>query len=221
MVTHKQGIATSQVEYNVKHKLAYERVKRLMDITIALLLILFLLPLLIAIAVLIKIDDHEGKIFFYQERMGQNEKTFRMYKFRSMCSDAEDKLAALLAQNEADGAMFKMKDDPRITHVGKHLRSLSLDELPQLFNVLKGDMSLVGPRPCLTREFVDYSDYDKQRLMVKPGITGLWQVSGRSGLSFEQMIEMDLRYINQLSIVNDIKILLKTFIVVCKKENAY
>lgn len=221
MVTHKQNITSEHVEYIVTHKQAYERVKRLMDITISLFMIIFLLPLLVAIAVLIKIDDPEGKIFFYQERIGRNEKTFKMYKFRSMCSDAEERLAALLKQNEADGAMFKMKDDPRITRVGKHLRSLSLDELPQLFNVLKGEMSLVGPRPCLTREFVDYSEYDKQRVMVKPGITGLWQVSGRSGLSFEQMIEMDLMYINHVSTLNDVRILLKTFIVVCKKENAY
>ncbi|SFC09670.1 Sugar transferase involved in LPS biosynthesis (colanic, teichoic acid) [Alkalibacterium subtropicum] len=221
MASEKTRYSTNSVTLELKENLSYDLFKRTLDITAGLFLILFLLPLLVVISVLVKIDDPHGKIFFCQERVGKGEKVFKMYKFRSMYSDAEKRLEELLQYNEMEGAMFKMKDDPRVTRVGKFLRALSLDELPQLINVVQGEMSLVGPRPPLIREMEEYTDYDKQRLMVKPGITGLWQVSGRSSVSFPQMVELDLEYIRDLSLKNDMIILLKTVKVVLKSEDAY
>jgi len=167
---------------------------------------------------LIKVGEPEAPVFFKQLRVGKNGKEFYMYKFRSMCVDAENQLDGLLNQNDVDGAMFKMKNDPRVTRVGRFIRKTSLDEFPQLWNVLKGDMSLVGPRPPLLKEVNQYTSYDKQRLTVTPGCTGLWQISGRNGLSFDQMVELDLQYIENLSLMNDIKILLKTVRVVFKGD---
>ncbi|GAB2498689.1 sugar transferase [Alkalibacterium psychrotolerans] len=207
--------------YNKKYTALFPIVKRIFDVLLSLVSIILLLPLLLLISFCIKISDFRAPVFFVQERIGLNETPFKMFKFRSMCTDAEKKLNGLLDKNEAEGALFKMKEDPRITTIGKFLRAYSLDELPQLFNVLKGDMSLIGPRPCLMREFQLYSDYHKNRLVVKPGITGLWQVSGRSGLTFDQMVELDIYYINNQSFKNDMKIFFKTFFVVFKKENAY
>ncbi len=199
----------------------YSMLKRLMDITGALAGIIVLLPLFIIVAIAIKLEDPKGSVFFYQTRVGKNEQTFRMFKFRSMLTNAEAKLAELLAQNEVSGAMFKMKDDPRITKVGRFIRKTSIDELPQLINVLRGEMSLVGPRPPLTREVAEYSEYDKQRLAVTPGCTGLWQVSGRSNLSFKQMVELDLKYIDQRCIMFDIKIMLRTVKAIVASNDAY
>lgn len=207
--------------YSKKYTALFPIVKRIFDVLLSLGSIVLLLPLLLLIAFCIKVSDFRAPVFFVQERIGLNETPFKMFKFRSMCTDAEKKLDGLLNKNEAEGALFKMKEDPRITTIGKFLRAYSLDELPQLFNVLKGDMSLIGPRPCLMREFQLYSDYHKNRLVVKPGITGLWQVSGRSGLTFDQMVELDIYYINNQSFKNDVKIFFKTFLVVFKKENAY
>ncbi len=138
-----------------------------------------------------------------------------------MVSNAEEKLKDLLAKNEIEGAMFKMKNDPRITKIGKFIRKTSIDELPQLINVLRGDMSLVGPRPPLTREVAEYTDYDKLRLTVKPGCTGLWQVSGRNELSFKEMVELDLKYIQNRSIGADLKIIFKTFKVLLGAKDAF
>lgn len=199
----------------------YSIIKRLIDIMGALFFLIFFLPLFIIIAVLIKWDDPSGSIFFAQDRVGKNQEKIKMYKFRTMYTNSESQLQELLKLNEVKGAMFKMKDDPRITKVGRHLRKYSLDELPQMFNVLIGNMSLVGPRPPLPREVLLYTSYDKQRLLVKPGITGLWQISGRNALSFQEMVELDLQYIRTLSVWNDIKILLKTVIVVIKSKDAY
>jgi len=196
-------------------------IKRTIDVFFSLLALIILLPILLLITACIKLTDFSSPVIFVQERIGIDGKNFNMYKFRSMCPDAEDKLQLLLDKNEADGAMFKIKDDPRVTPIGRVLRNYSLDELPQFYNVLRGDMSLIGPRPCLYRELQNYTEHDKLRLKVKPGITGLWQVSGRSGLSFEQMIELDLAYIKTMSVKNDLKILFKTMIVVFKSENAY
>lgn len=207
--------------YGKKYTALFPIVKRIFDVLLSLVSIVLLLPLLLLISFCIKFSDFRAPVFFVQERIGLNETPFKMFKFRSMCTDAEKKLDALLDINEAEGALFKMKEDPRITKIGKFLRAYSLDELPQLFNVLRGDMSLIGPRPCLVREFQLYSDYHKNRLVVKPGITGLWQVSGRSGLTFDQMVELDIYYINNQSFKNDMKIFFKTFFVVFKKENAY
>lgn len=221
MATEKSRFSANSATFELEESLSYELVKRTMDITAALSLIVFLFPLLVLIAVLIKIDDPNGKVFFCQQRIGKDEKIFKMYKFRSMYCDAEKRLEELLQYNEMDGAMFKMKDDPRVTRIGKFIRALSLDELPQLINVVQGEMSLVGPRPPLVREVAEYTVYDKQRLLVKPGITGLWQVSGRSSVSFPEMVELDLEYIRCLSLKNDIIILLKTVKVVLKSEDAY
>jgi lipopolysaccharide/colanic/teichoic acid biosynthesis glycosyltransferase len=138
-----------------------------------------------------------------------------------MVSNAEDKLQDLLKSNEVSGAMFKMKDDPRITKVGKFIRKTSIDELPQLLNVLNGDMSLVGPRPPLPREVAEYTNYDKQRLLVTPGCTGLWQVSGRNSIGFEEMVELDLQYINNRNLLVDTKIILKTVLVLFGSKDAY
>jgi lipopolysaccharide/colanic/teichoic acid biosynthesis glycosyltransferase len=195
--------------------------KRAIDIIGSSAGIIFLSFLFILIAILIKLEDPKGTIFFSQKRVGLNGREFKMYKFRSMVSNAEEKLAELLKHNEISGAMFKMKDDPRITKVGKFIRKTSIDELPQLFNVFKGDMSLVGPRPPLSREVALYSDYDKQRLMVTPGCTGLWQVSGRNSVGFEEMVELDLEYIRKCSLYYDIKIILKTVLVLFGSKDAF
>ncbi|MBY0063444.1 sugar transferase [Priestia aryabhattai] len=195
--------------------------KRSIDVIGALVGLIFLSWLFIIIAILIKIEDPKGPILFTQKRVGKDGKEFNMYKFRSMVSNAEDLLKDLLKFNEVSGAMFKMKDDPRITKVGKFIRKTSIDELPQLLNVLKGEMSLVGPRPALPREVELYTSHDKQRLKVIPGCTGLWQVSGRSNLGFKEMVELDLRYIKDSSILFDMKIIYKTVIVLFGSKDAY
>lgn len=199
----------------------YRFIKRLIDIIGSSIGLILLLPLFLIVATLMKKEEPKGPIFFSQTRVGKNEKQFKMYKFRSMCVDAEAKLDELLKHNEVDGAMFKMKDDPRVTKIGKFIRKTSIDELPQLWNVLKGDMSLVGPRPPLLREVAEYTAYDKQRLLVKPGCTGLWQVSGRNEVGFDEMVELDIQYIQQLSIWNDVKIIFKTVGVMIRPNSAY
>ena len=195
--------------------------KRMTDFVLALVGLILLSPVFLIVAFLIKWDDPKGTVFFSQERVGKDGELFRMYKFRSMYVDAEERLANLLEYNEVSGAMFKMKEDPRVTKIGACIRKCSIDELPQLFNVLMGDMSLVGPRPALIREVAEYTSHDKQRLLVTPGISGLWQVSGRSRLTFAQMVELDLEYVTRRSYWMDIKILLKTIKVVCTGDGAY
>ncbi|PRA94487.1 MULTISPECIES: sugar transferase [Bacillaceae] len=213
----KHLLTANQVNAN----LTYLRIKRLIDILGSLIGIIILLPVLLVVALLIKIEDPRGPIFFKQVRIGKNETEFHMYKFRSMVSNAEEQLKELLALNDVTGAMFKMKDDPRVTKIGKIIRKTSIDELPQLWNVLKGEMSLVGPRPPLLREVKEYSPYDKQRLLVTPGCTGLWQVSGRSNVGFEDMVELDLYYIQKKSVRLDLKIIIKTFRVLIGAKDAY
>ncbi|PEF41188.1 multidrug MFS transporter [Bacillus sp. AFS094228] len=195
--------------------------KRLIDIFGSIIGLILLSPIFLIVAILIKIEDPKGPVFFKQARVGKGETEFQMYKFRSMVSNAEEQLKDLLALNEVSGAMFKMKNDPRITKIGKFIRRTSIDELPQLWNVLKGEMSLVGPRPPVLREIDEYSSYDKQRLLVTPGCTGLWQVSGRSNLTFNMMVELDLKYINQRTIYFDIKIIFKTLFVLFGSKDAY
>ncbi len=199
----------------------YNRAKRVMDITGALLGLILFAPLFVIVAILIKLESPRGPVFYSQIRIGKDMKPFRMYKFRSMVPDAEQRLPELLSRNEIEGAMFKIKDDPRITRVGKWIRKTSIDELPQLFNVLKGDMSLVGPRPPLPREVEEYTELDKLRLTVPGGCTGLWQVNGRNHLNFRQMVELDLEYIRNRSLLQDIKIILKTFKVLLGAKDAY
>jgi exopolysaccharide biosynthesis polyprenyl glycosylphosphotransferase len=195
-------------------------VKRAIDIAGAIvgLLITAVITVFVAPAILI---ESPGPLFFKQKRVGKNGRYFYMYKFRSMYKDAEERKKALMEQNEMKGLMFKMTDDPRITKVGKFIRATSIDELPQFFNVLKGDMSLVGTRPPTVDEFMQYAGYHKRRLSIKPGITGLWQVSGRSNIEdFEEVVKLDLEYIDNWSIALDIKILLKTVLVVFKKDGS-
>lgn len=205
----------------IEKKYFYRFVKRLIDIIGSLIGLILLSPLFLIVIVLMKKEEPKGPIFFSQTRVGKNEKKFKMFKFRSMCVDAEEKLVELLKHNEVDGAMFKMKEDPRVTKVGKFIRKTSIDELPQLWNVLKGEMSLVGPRPPLLREVEEYTEYDKQRLLVKPGCTGLWQVSGRNDVGFDDMVALDIQYIQRLSILNDVRIILKTVGIMVKPNSAY
>ncbi len=195
-------------------------VKRAMDVTIALIGLILLLPLFGLLALLIKLDS-DGPVFFAQIRVGKGEHLFTCYKFRSMRQGAEAEQERLRELNEADGPIFKIRDDPRITRVGRVLRRLSLDELPQLFNVLMGHMSLVGPRPAPPSEVQRYQSWHKRRLEVAPGMTGLWQVSGRSELSFDEMVLLDLYYIEQWSPVLDVQILLRTLPNMISGEGAY
>lgn len=183
--------------------------KRTFDIIASLLGLIVLTPLLIIVALVVKLDSR-GPVIFAQERSGHKGKIFKMYKFRSMVQDAEKRLKELEDLNECSGHMFKMKDDPRITRVGKFIRKTSIDELPQLFNVLIGDMSIVGPRPPIIREVVQYDDWHRLRLSVKPGLTGLWQTSGRSEIGFEEMVRLDLKYIRERGFWYDMKLILKT-----------
>lgn len=199
----------------------YRIFKRIFDFVASLLGLIVLSPLFLIIAIAIKIEDPRGPVFYSQIRLGKGQSPFKMYKFRSMIVDADKYLKELLKKNEVDGAMFKMKEDPRITKVGQFIRKYSIDELPQLLNVLLGNMSLVGPRPPLPREVAEYTDYDKQRLLVKPGCTGLWQVSGRNDVGFHEMVELDLKYINHRDASFDIQILLKTVLIFVKPNGAY
>ncbi|CDF57719.1 sugar transferase [Thermobrachium celere] len=198
----------------------YEITKRLIDIIGSLFGIILLSPIFIITAIAIKLDS-KGPIFFIQERCGKDGKIFKMFKFRSMCVDAEEKLKELIKKNEMSGPAFKMKDDPRITKVGKFIRKTSIDELPQLFNVLKGDMSLVGPRPPIVREVKQYTPYQMQRLLVKPGLTCYWQVMGRNKINdFDEWVELDIKYIKERSFWLDMKLIFKTFFVLFGDENA-
>ncbi|MGG0744646.1 sugar transferase [Priestia megaterium] len=199
----------------------YIFVKRLIDILGSLTGIILLSWLFIIISIAIKVEDPKGPIFFKQKRIGKNGSEFHMYKFRSMVSNAEEMLESLLAHNEVSGAMFKMKNDPRITRIGRFIRKTSIDELPQLWNVLRGNMSLVGPRPPLPREVQEYTFHHKQRLLVTPGCTGLWQVSGRNNVGFEEMVELDLKYIEKRTIWFDIKIIFKTIKCMVAPNSAY
>lgn len=198
----------------------YRFCKRLGDIVLSLIGLIFLSPLFLVVALMIKLEDGES-VFYIQERNGINGKVFRMYKFRSMCMNAETIHKELLNQNELDGPAFKMKNDPRVTRVGKFIRKTSIDELPQLINIMKGDMSIVGPRPLPTYETAQCNDYQNQRLLVKPGLTCYWQCSGRNDISFDEWIEMDLRYIKEAGIWTDTKLILKTFGAVVRSEGAY
>jgi exopolysaccharide biosynthesis polyprenyl glycosylphosphotransferase len=203
----------------IRNKLA-RNLKRILDFVVALAMIIVASPLMILTALAIKLDS-PGPVLFRQTRVGKWGEQFPCYKFRSMYTDAEQRLKDLAALNEADGPVFKIKDDPRVTRVGRIIRKLSIDELPQLFNVLKGEMSLVGPRPALPREVAQY-EYDQiRRLHATPGITGLQQVSGRSDVDFKRWVELDLQYIAEQSLWKDIQILLRTIPAVLWSKGAY
>ncbi|MBD8069405.1 sugar transferase [Bacillus sp. PS06] len=205
----------------LEEKRIYLFLKRVIDLVGSIVGILIVSPILIFVSLLIKIEDPSGPILFSQTRVGKNGKEFTMYKFRSMVTDAEKRIEDLLKYNEVSGAMFKMKEDPRVTKIGKFIRKTSIDELPQLWNVLIGDMSLVGPRPPLPREVLEYTKYDSQRLIVTPGCTGFWQVNGRNSVGFNEMVELDLEYIRNRSVFVDIKILFKTVKVLFGSKDAF
>ena len=194
-------------------------IKRAIDVVASGLGLIFLAPLLVPVALLVKKDG--GPIFFLQERVGYRGTPFHMIKFRSMVTNAEELKKELMDRNEGNGVLFKMADDPRITKIGKFIRKYSIDELPQLWNVFIGDMSLVGPRPPLPSEVEQYEEDAYRRLLVKPGITGLWQVSGRSNLSWEESIRLDLYYVENWSVMRDIVILFRTVRAVFAKDGAY
>jgi len=196
------------------------RVKRALDLTLALLALLLLAPLLLAVALAIKLTSH-GPVLYASERVGLGQRRFHCLKFRTMYADADVRQVDLEAMNEADGAIFKIRDDPRITPIGRFLRKTSLDEMPQLINVIRGEMSLVGPRPLPMRDNDLMEDWHKHRHVVLPGLTGLWQISGRSELSFDQMIELDLRYIENWSLRSDLAIMGRTIGVILFGRGAY
>ena len=198
----------------------YEVIKRLIDVVCSFMGVLLLSPLFIIIAIIIKTTS-KGPVFFSQKRVGKNGREFDMYKFRSMVVNAEELKEKLAAQNEMSGPMFKMKDDPRVTKVGKFIRKTSIDELPQLWNVLKGDMSLVGPRPSLPKEVAQFEDWMHKRLEVKPGLTCYWQVSGRNNIDFEDWMKLDIRYVDERSTWIDIKLIFKTVGVLFGDKNAH
>ncbi|RMH59192.1 MAG: sugar transferase [Zetaproteobacteria bacterium] len=196
-------------------------VKRVFDVVVSLLAIIVLSPVFLLTWLAIKLEDG-GPALFVQQRVGRHGKLFPMYKFRSMVVDAEKIKAQLMDKNESGGGvLFKMKNDPRVTRVGRVIRKYSIDELPQLFNVLKGDMSLVGPRPALPSEVAKYSVRDRMRLEVRPGLTCLWQIGGRSDIDFEGQVRLDVQYIREQGFWNDVKILLKTIPAVLLGKGAY
>lgn len=202
-----------------ENKIIYNFIKRLIDIFVSLLGLIVLLPILIIIPVIIRIDSR-GPIIFSQDRIGKNGDIFKMYKFRSMVVNAESLKEELANKNEMSGPMFKMKDDPRITKIGKFIRKTSIDELPQLINVLKGEMSLVGPRPSLPKEVEKFESWMLKRLDVKPGLTCYWQVMGRNNIDFEEWMKLDIKYVDERTTLLDIKLIFKTFFVLFGDQNA-
>jgi exopolysaccharide biosynthesis polyprenyl glycosylphosphotransferase len=199
---------------------AYIALKRVTDFMVAVFLLALFLPIIPIVTILIKLDSH-GPILFKQKRIGKNGKAFNFYKFRSMVTGAETVIGALRPLSGVDGPVFKIKDDPRITHVGRFLRRSSLDELPQLINVLRGDMSIVGPRPNLPCEVSQYLPWQKRRLDVTPGITCFWQIAGRSHIGFQEWMRLDLEYVRNRSYITDLKIMLKTVPAVIARKGAY
>lgn len=207
--------------HGIDDRKIYRVVKRTFDIAFSILIFALFWWLYLLLAIIIKIDDSKGSPIFTQERIGKNGKPFKMYKFRTMCVDAEDRLDELAHLNEKTGPVFKIKDDPRILRTGKIIRKLSLDELPQFWNVLKGDISVVGPRPALPKEVATYNDYQKQRLLIKPGITCYWQTrTNRDSISFDDWVDLDLLYIKQCGVWTDTKLIIQTVGVVLTAQGS-
>lgn len=215
----KEQIEVVQVQVEERNYL-YLILKRTMDIVASLIGLILLSPLILIVGILIRLES-KGEIIFSQNRIGLNGRKFKMYKFRSMVSNAEELKKKLLEQNEMSGPMFKMKNDPRITKLGKFIRKTSIDELPQLINVLKGEMSLVGPRPSLPQEVEKFETWMLKRLEVKPGLTCYWQVAGRNNIDFKEWMKLDIDYVNDRSLCLDIKLIFKTFFVLFGDENAH
>lgn len=205
----------------VQGRYAYRFFKRTFDIVFSLLMIVAFCWLFVIIAILVKVDDPKGPILFKQDRVGKDGRVFKMHKFRSMVVDAEERLEELKELNEKTGPVFKMREDPRVTRVGHWLRKLSLDELPQFWDVLKGDISIVGPRPALPKEVTEYDSYQRQRLLVKPGITCYWQTRmNRDSIIFDEWVDLDLHYIKQCGIWTDIKLIVQTVGVVLTAQGS-
>jgi len=215
-----ENTPVNKTAFLVKNKPIQKFIKRIIDIILSLTAIFFLAPVFAAVAVAILLDSR-GPVFFKQERVGLNGKIFHMWKFRSMSIDADKKFEQVKKLNQTNCIMFKAKNDPRITKVGKFIRKYSLDELPQLFNILIGEMSLVGPRPPLQREVMQYKNWHHVKFLGKPGLTGLWQVSGRSNITdFDKVISLDYEYLRNWNLWVDLKIILKTVPVVLSAEGA-
>ena len=208
-----------QAVYQKKNP-AYLKLKRGMDILLSAAALVFLAPVFLFTALAIKLEDG-GPILFCQYRAGKDMKPFKIYKFRSMLVNADAKMPEMMKDNEQTGHAFKIKNDPRITRVGKFIRKFSIGELPQLINVIKGDMSIVGPRPILTFQMEECSGYERQRLVVQPGLTCYWQIGGRANIEWKDWIEMDLDYIEDMSLWTDIKIIARTVPAVFDREGAY
>ena len=202
-----------------KKELIYLVVKRVIDITVSILGLIILSPLLLLVAILIKFES-KGPIIFTQKRVGFKGNEFNMLKFRSMVVNAEELKDKLKNNNEMSGPMFKMKNDPRVTKIGRFIRKTSIDELPQLINVLKGEMSLVGPRPSLPSEVKQFKPWMLKRLEVKPGLTCYWQIMGRNNIDFEEWMKLDIKYVEKRSVLLDMKLIYKTFFVLFGDENA-
>lgn len=220
-VVQRESMSENNIDYSATFKTrhGYWWLRRFQDILFSLISIIVLSPVMLITAIAILIDDPKGSPIFSQIRVGRTGKKFKMYKFRSMVVDAEDRLKELLKNNEMDGPAFKITDDPRITRVGKFIRKTSIDELPQLFNILKGDMSIVGPRPALPREVEQYTVYQTQRLFITPGLTCYWQIQpNRNDISFDEWVKMDIQYIRERSFIVDWKIIFKTVIAVFTKQ---
>lgn len=203
-----------------RNGLGYDGIKRFMDIIISAISIIVLIPLLIIVSIAIKIES-SGPVFFSQNRVGKDGEIFKIYKLRSMVVNAEELKQKLMKENEASGPMFKIKKDPRITKIGSFIRKTSIDELPQLYNVLKGDMSLVGPRPSLPEEVEEFEPWMLRRLDVRPGLTCYWQVMGRNSISFEEWMKLDVKYVNERTLWIDIKLIFRTIFVLFGDNNAY
>ncbi|WWU69123.1 sugar transferase [Clostridium baratii] len=214
----KNNNATLDREYN-NESIIYIFLKRLIDLFGSFIGLIVLSPIILVVSLLIKFES-KGPVIFSQDRIGKDGKVFKMYKFRSMVVNAEDLKEKLKEQNEMSGPMFKMKEDPRVTKIGKFIRKTSIDELPQLINVLKGDMSLVGPRPSLPKEVEQFEDWMMERLEVKPGLTCYWQVSGRNNIDFEDWMKLDIKYVRERNTLTDIKLIFKTVFVLFGDENA-
>lgn len=210
----------SDIVINFNKHRTYFIVKRILDIFLSFIALVVLSPIFLLTAIAIRMES-KGKIIFTQMRTGKDGKVFKMYKFRSMCDGAEQLRSKLLNLNEMDGPVFKISNDPRVTKVGRFIRKTSIDELPQLINIIKGDMSIVGPRPLVTYETDQFSDYHNRRHMVRPGLTCYWQISGRNDISFNEWMALDLKYLEDISFWTDIKIILKTFKIVLTGKGAY
>ena len=204
---------------NIANQNRYEKIKRFFDICLSSAALVVLSPLLLVIAILIYLED-KGPVIYSQTRIGKDGRAFKLYKFRSMCVDADEKLKDLQELNERDGPVFKIKNDPRVTKVGKFIRKTCIDELPQLVNIIKGDMSIVGPRPPLPNEVEQYNSYQKQRLLVVPGLTCYWQIQKGEETTFDELVELDLKYIKERSILLDFRLILLTFKVILSGKGA-